>query len=81
MYKIIKNEYKINFFEEIILKHMGKENRPFCCHQNIVPSVSSAPARGYIHTVKHEKNEYKIRLQSNLFLNLQQMCKVIRAFC
>ena len=34
---------------------MGKEKRPFCCHQNFVPNVLSAPARGYIHVEKHEK--------------------------
>ena len=28
---------------------MGKEKRPFCCHQNFVPNWLSAPARGYIH--------------------------------
>ena len=52
-------------FEEIIflnLQHMGKEKRPFCCHQNFVPSGLSAPARGYIHMVKHEKMYTKIRL-------------------
>ena len=34
---------------------MGKEKRPFCCHQNFVPNVLSVPARGYIHVEKHEK--------------------------
>ena len=36
---------------------MGKEKRHFCCHQNFVPNVLSAPARGYIHCTcgKHEK--------------------------
>ena len=34
---------------------MGKEKRPWCCHQNFVPSVLSAPVRGYIHVEKHEK--------------------------
>ena len=36
---------------------MGKEKRPFCCHQNFVPDMLSAPARGYcyIHIEKHEK--------------------------
>ena len=107
---------------------MGKEKRPFCCHQNFVPNGLSAPARGYTHMVKDEKmyiksdskanffkpatngqsdkgflltskvcpqgvvcpcpgaiyiykiikNVYKIRF---LFLNLQQMGKVIKAFC
>ena len=34
---------------------MGKEKRPFCCHQKFVPNVLSAPARVYIHVKKHEK--------------------------
>ena len=34
---------------------MGKEKRPFCCHQNFVPNMLSAPARGYIHVEKHEE--------------------------
>ena len=46
---------------------MGKDKRPFCCHQNFVPNVLSAPAWGYIHMVIHEKNVYKIGLQSNFF--------------
>ena len=34
---------------------MGKEKRPFCCHQNFVLNMLSASARGYIHVEKHEK--------------------------
>ena len=34
---------------------MGKEKRPFCCHQNFVPNVLSDPAQGYIDVEKHEK--------------------------
>ena len=34
---------------------MGKEKRPFYCHQNFVPNMLSAPAWGYIHVEKHEK--------------------------
>ena len=34
---------------------MGKEKRTFYCHQNCVPNMLSAPARGYIHVEKHEK--------------------------
>ena len=32
---------------------MGKEKRPFCCHQKFVPNVLSAPARGYIYMWKN----------------------------
>ena len=38
---------------------MGKEKRPFCCHQNFVPNGLSAPARGFIHMVKKMKKMYK----------------------
>ena len=31
---------------------MGKEKRPFFCHQNFVPNGLSAPARGYIQIGK-----------------------------
>ena len=34
---------------------MGKEKRPFCCHQNFIPNVLIAPAWGYIHVEKREK--------------------------
>ena len=37
---------------------MGKEKMPFCCHQTFVPNILSAPARGYLHMVKHEKKMY-----------------------
>ena len=42
---------------------MGKEKRPFCCHQNFVPNGLSAPAQGYIHMVKHEKMYIKSDLK------------------
>ena len=41
---------------------MGKEERPFCSHQNFFP------ARGYIHMVKHEKNVHKIDLKAIFFI-------------
>ena len=51
---------------------MGKEKRPFCCHQNFVPNLLSAPAWGYIHMEKHEKtclksdfNEIVLKLAAN----------------
>ena len=34
---------------------MGKEERPFCCHQNVVLNMLFAPDRGHIHVGKHEK--------------------------
>ena len=67
--------------EKIILKLAiyGQREKAFLLSSKFWPNGLSA--RGYIRVVKHEKNVYKIGLQSNFFLNLQQMGKVIRAFC
>ena len=56
-------------FEEIILKlaTYGQREKAFLCHQNFVPYGLSSPARDYIHMVKHEKNVYKIGLQTIFF--------------
>ena len=56
-------------FKEIILKlaTYGQRVKAFLFSLKFVPSGLSAPARGYIHMVKHEKNVYKIGLQSNFF--------------
>ena len=62
-------------FEEIILKlaTYGQRVKAFLLSSKFCPNGLSAPSRGYIHVVKHEKkNAYKIGLQS-IFLNLQQM--------
>ena len=48
---------------------MGKVIRPFCWPQNFVPWGLSAPARGYIQVLNHEKILYNIRLQRH-FLKL-----------
>ena len=48
IHKIIKNVYKIRFLF-LNLQRMGKVIRAFCCHQNFVPNMLSAPALGYIH--------------------------------
>ena len=42
---------------------MGKEKRPFCCHQNFVPNMLSVPAQGYKHVEKHEKTCIKSDLR------------------
>ena len=74
MYKIIKNVSKIRFrrdhFETC---NMWVKRKAFLlsskfCTQNFVPNGLSAHARGYIHMVKHEKNVFKIGLQSTFFL-------------
>ena len=46
------------------------------CHQGV---VSSWPGAIYMH--ENIKNMYKIRLQCDFFLNLQQMVKMIKPFC
>ena len=80
--KTLKNIYKIRVERDFFLnlQQMVKVIRSFCWHQNFDPNMLSAPARGYIHVEKHEKNVYKIRLQRDCF-KTQQMGKVIRAFC
>ena len=37
---------------------MGKEKRPFCCHQNFVPSGLSASSQGYIYIWWNMKKMY-----------------------
>ena len=49
----IKSEFRRDHLETCNI--WAKEKRPFCCHQNFVPNVLSAPAQGYIHVEKHEK--------------------------
>ena len=48
---------------------MDKEKMPFCCHQNFVANVLSAPAQDYIHVKKYEKT-YKIRLKRDVLKQL-----------
>ena len=44
---------------------MGKEKRPFCCHQNFVPNMLSAPAHGYIHVENMYFKEIVLKLATN----------------
>ena len=71
----IKTELKETFFN---LQQMVKVKRPFYWHQTFDAKGLSAPAPGLYTCGKTLKNVYKIRF---LFLNLQRMGKVIRAFC
>ena len=82
MFKIIKMCIKSDF-EEIILKlaTYGQREKAFLLSSKFWLKWIVCPCRGYIHMVKHEKNVYKIGLQKQFFLNLQQMGKVIKAFC
>ena len=74
---------------------MGKVKRPFCCHKIFVLNGLSAPAWGYIHLEKKEEaykknNNKKTKTKKKIngkksdfqeiFLNWQQMDKVIRNF-
>ena len=56
-------------FEEIILKlaTYGQREKAFLLSSKFCPQWIVCFTRGYIHTVKHEKNVYKIGLQSNIF--------------
>ena len=49
---------------------MGKEKRPFCCHQNFVPNVLSAPAQGYIHVEKKHMKKKKKKKRVEIVLKL-----------
>ena len=56
-------------FEEIIwnLHYMGKEKRPFCCHQNFVHKGLSAPALGAIYMYKNIKIYTRTRCQVSVY--------------
>ena len=63
---------------------MNEVTRHFCWHQNFVPWGLSAPALGLYTCIKSWKKMYKmykIRLQRDLFWNLQQMTEVTRCSC
>ena len=77
-----KNVYKIGLQSNFFFKPAtnGQSDKGFLLTSKFFPNGLSAPARGYVHMVKHEKNVYKIG-PKQFFLNLQQMGKVIRAFC
>ena len=68
-------------FEETILKLAvyGQREKAFLLSSKFCPQWIGAPARGYIHMVKHEKKNSYIKSDFKaIFLNLG---KVIRAFC
>ena len=69
-------------FVEIILKLAlyGQRQKAFLLSSKFCPQWIVCPCRGYFHMVTMEKNRYKIGIQS-IFFKLQQMGKVIRAFC
>ena len=83
MYKIIKKcvsnqNSKSPFWN---LQQMVKVIWAFCWRQNFVTRELSAPGFGLYTCMRILKNIYKIRLQSDFFLNLQQMVKMMRPFC
>ena len=70
MYKIIKNVFKIRFrrdhFETC---NIWAKRKGLSVFIKILSPMDCLPLPwGYIHMVKHEKNVYKIGLQSNFFL-------------
>ena len=86
MYKLIKNVYKIRFrgdhFETC---NIWAKRKGLSVVIKILSLMNCLPLLRAIYMWwKNEKNVYKIGLQSNFFLNLQQMDKmdkVIRNFC
>ena len=71
----IKSDFKAIFFKPATNGQSDK-----CCllTSKVCPQGVVCPCPGAIYIYKVIKNVYKIRF---LFLNLQQMGKVIRAFC
>ena len=80
MYKIIENVYKIRFRRdhfETCNKWVKRKGLSVVI--KILSQMDCLPRPGgYIHMVKHEK---KSDFKAFFFKNLQQMGKVIRAFC
>ena len=74
-----KSDFKDIFF--LNLQQMNEVTRHFSWNQNFVPGGLSAPAPGLYTCIKSWKKLYKIRLQRDFFLNLQQMTAKTRCSC
>ena len=83
MYKIIKNVYKIRFRRDHFKTcNIWAKRKGLSVVIKILSPMDCLPLPGAIFIYGEAwKNVYKIRLQSNFFLNLQQMGKVIWDFC
>ena len=85
MYKNIKNVYKIRFRRDHFeICNIWAKRKGLSVVIKILSPMDCLHLPGttlYIHMLKHEKNVNTIGLQSSFFLNLQQVGKVIRAFC
>ena len=77
--KIEWNQTSNRFFWN--LQQMNEVTRHFCWHQNFAPGGCLPLSWGYTHVWNHEKKLYKIRLQRDFFLNLQQITEVTRCSC
>ena len=71
----IKLDFKAMFFKPTT---NGKSDKGFLLTSKVYPQRLICPCPGTIYIYKIIKNVYKIRF---VFLNLQSMGKVIRAFC
>ena len=82
--KTWKSTYKIRLQRDFFLKLAtnGQSDKAFLLTSKFCPEglVCPCPAAIYMYKII-KKNVYKIRLQRDFFLNLQQMGKVIRPFC
>ena len=77
--RILKNMYKIRLQSDFFkLATNGHNDEAFLLTPKVYPQGVVCPCPGAIYIYKIIKNVYKIRF---LFLNLQWMGKVIRAFC
>ena len=83
MYKIIKNVYKIRFFFKLATN--GQNDKGFLLTSKVCPQGVVCPCPGAIYMYKIIKNVYikhgKKSDVKEIFLNWQQMGKVIWNFC
>ena len=70
-------------FKDILLKVATNEwsDETFLLTSKLCPLGAVCPCPGAIYTYKIVKKWYKIRLQRDFFLNLQQMTEVTRCSC
>ena len=74
----IKSDFKKTSLK---LATNGLSDKAFLLTSKFCPQGAVCRCPGYIHVLSHEKSCIKIRLQSHLFLNLQQMNEVTKNFC
>ena len=74
----IRSEFKEMFLK---LTLNGQSDKAFLLTSKLCLQGVVYPCHEAIHMWKNIKNMYTIRFETDFFLNLQQMVKVIRPFC